>query len=233
MNGLRRTFLALYSLLLIAAAAGVAVLAWNEDEKLDLNVSDLNISAAITSTDSLQWALTALMVAIGLLGLMTFLLAVAKSAQTGSTLRMRQADGGTVEVSNEAIETLLRDELEQLPEVRRVAPKVRLAGGAVETSLDAWIEPSASIAHATTVLGQGVAGVLRDQVGVTNVRRPAIRIHYDEVAARPVPGRTKPQAPAPAPIDFDSPRTQPATTMQPVTAAGPEPGPDEDRPANE
>ena len=95
-----------------------------------------------------------------------------EGSQGRSTLRMKQADGGTVEVSNEAIENLLRDELEQLPEVRRVAPKVRLAGGAVETSLDAWIEPSASIAHATTVLGQGVAGVLRDQVGVTNVRRP-------------------------------------------------------------
>jgi hypothetical protein len=232
MNGLRRTFLALYSLLVIGAAAGIGVMAWNQDQKLDLNVSDLNLTAAITSSDSLKWSLTALMVAISLLGVMTFLLAVAKTAESRSTLRMKQADGGTVEVSNDAIENLLRDELEQLPEVRRVAPKVRLAGGAVETSLDAWIEPSASIAHATTVLGQGVTGVLRDQVGVTNVRRPAIRIHYDEVSARPVPGRAKPQATV-APIDFDSPRTQPATTMQPATALGPEPEPDEDRPANE
>jgi hypothetical protein len=232
MNGLRRTFLALYSLLLIAAAAGIGVLAWNQDQKLDLNVSDLNLTAAITTDDSLKWSLTALMVAIGLLGVMTFLLAVAKTAESRSTLRMKQADGGTVEVSNEAIENLLRDELERLPEVRRVAPKVRLSGGAVETSLDAWIEPSASIAHATTVLGQGVAGVLRDQVGVTNVRRPAIRIHYDEVSARPVPGRTKPQAWAPG-IDFDSPQPQPTTTMQPAPAQGTEPLPDEDRPANE
>lgn len=231
MNGLRRTFLALYSLLLIGAAAGIGVLAWNQDQKLDLNASDLNLTASITSSDSLKWAVTAVVVAIGLLGVITFLLAVAKASADRSTLRMKQADGGTVEVSNDAIETLLRDELEQLPEVRRVSPKVRLAGGAVETNLDAWIEPSASIAHATTVLGQGVAGVLRDQVGVTNVRRPTIKIHYDEVAARPVPGRTKPQAGAP--IDFDSPRTQPPATMRTATVQGPEPGPDEDRPTNE
>ena len=47
MNGLRRTFLALYSLLLIAAAAGIGVLAWNQDRKLDVNVSDLNLTGAI------------------------------------------------------------------------------------------------------------------------------------------------------------------------------------------
>jgi len=249
MNGLRRTFLAVYSILLIAAAGGIIALAWNQDQQLDLEIGSLNLTSAIVSSDGAKWAATAVLGAVALLGLLTLVMAVSRgggrSASKG-TLRMRQADGGTVEVTGAAIENLLREELEQLPEVRRVDPRVRLAGGAIETSLEATIEPSASIAHATNLLSQGVANVLKEQVGVTNIRRPTIKINYEEMGARPVGTRgmeTMGTSPAgrrsiesedtpPRGLDFDAQKPQ-ASTMRPTTEHGQEPHSDEDRPAHD
>jgi len=218
MNGLRRVVLVLYSLLLIAACGGITALAWNQDRKLDLNAGNFNLQAFVASTDTARWYVTAILVVVAIVGLLTLLLAVMRSGSGSAkgSLRMRQADGGTLEVTTASIENLLRGELEQIPEVRSVNPRVRLAGGAVETSLDATIEPSASIAHATTVLAQGVANVLREQVGVTNVRRPNIRIHYDEANARPIP--VKAAAPTMPPPMAEQP--WPMAPQQPATAPG-------------
>ena len=193
MNGLRRALLVIYSLLLIAAAGGLIALVWNQDQKLDMNIGDFNFQAFATSTNGAKWIATIILAAIALIGFITLVIAVTRNTEGSGrkgTLRMKQTDGGTVEVTSSAIENLLRDELQRLPAVRNVIPRVRLgSGGAVDTNIDATIEPSASIAVATNELSQGVATVLRDQVGVTNVRRPSIRISYDDMNARPIRGQ--------------------------------------------
>lgn len=218
MNAVRRILLAFYSVLLLAAVGGLIALTWNQDQKLDLELADFNLEAFVNASDGAKWAATAALAGIALFGFLTLLAAILRPSKAASrgTLRMKQADGGAVVVTASAIETLLRDELERLPEIRRVTPTVRVSSGAVDTHLDATIEPSASIAHATRVLGDGVATVLKDQVGVTSVRRPTIRISYDELAARPagtVPGprfeqETRPLYPATV--------TGPAHTEQPA-----------------
>jgi hypothetical protein len=202
MNGLRRALLILYSLLLIAAAGGLIALAWTQDKKLDIKVQSFNLQALVSSSDNAKYLATAAFGAIALVGLITLIVAVLRDGGGGTskgTLRMRQADGGTVEVTAVAIENLLRDELGRLPEIRRVTAKVRLNAGAVDTFLDATIEPSASISHVTAVLGEGVASVLRDQVGVTNIRRPSVRINYGEMNAGPVTSAPRGSGAAPLP----------------------------------
>jgi hypothetical protein len=211
MNAIRRILLVFYSVLLLAATGGLIALTWNQDKKLDLEVADFNLQAFVDASDGAKWAVTGILAGIALFGFLTLLAAIIRPSRASSrgTLRMKQADGGTVVVTASAIETLLRDELERLPEIRRVSPTVRVASGAVDTHLEATIEPSASIAHATRVLGDGVAAVLKDQVGVTSVRRPTIRISYDELAARPagtVPGpRREPEAPPAYPATVAGP----------------------------
>jgi len=198
MNGFRRFLLVIYSVALIAAAAGIGALAWNDDEQLDLDIGELNMQAFIDASDDAKWALTAVLAGVALLGVITLLIAVwphREKASSKSTLRMKQADGGTVEVTAGAIESLLKDELELLPEVSTVTPHVKLVGGAVETYLEAEIHPSTSIAHATRVLGSGVENVLKENIGVTSVRKPVIRITYDDLAVRPIAtSRMRPQA---------------------------------------
>lgn len=213
MNALRRILLVFYSLLVIAAVGGLIGLAWNQDRKLDLAIGELNVQAFITSDDNTKYAFTAVCAAFALFGLFTLVAAVVRPAKAHSsgTLRMRQADGGSVEVTAVAVENLLREEFETYPEVRSVRPLVRLNNGVVETHLDAVIEPSASIASVTTVLGQGVASVLRDQIGVTNVKRPSIKITYDESAARPSNGPAR-QKGTSRPIMRDDVDSPPAPT---------------------
>jgi hypothetical protein len=123
-------------------------------------------------------------------------------------LRMRQEDGGSVEVSSGAIEALLREELEQLPDVRSADPRVRVSGGAVESVLILFAEPSANISNLTNEASRRTIETLKEQVGVSNVRRPVVRINYDQMVtkrARDDRGH-KPQA---------APRTMPPAA-QPV-----------------
>lgn len=200
MNALSRVVLAVYSLLWVAACAGIGVLLWNDDQMLDLEARGVNLRAFFTATDAdlERGVLTAGLALAGVLGVLTLLLAFRRQGPSRGTLRMRQQDGGVVEVTAVAIESLLKGELEQLPEVTEALVKVRLSGGAVDTDISALIEPSASIAHVTAAVGQTTAAVLRDQVGVTAVRRPTVHIRYDEIQARPVRVESRGAPPRPA-----------------------------------
>ncbi len=226
MNAVRRLLLALYSLVFLAAIGGVVALAWNQNEQLDLNIGDLNMQAFVDATDDAKYALTAVLAGLALVALITLLIAVwpkRSGYSSKGTMRIRQADGGTVEVTAAAIESLLRGELEALPEVRSASPRVKLSGGAVDTYLDANIEPSASISQATKLLGSTVEEVLREHVGVTAIRRPVIRITYDEMGVRPAGAYRKPVAPPAGgyhstayPDPTDTPRAMaPETQMKP------------------
>lgn len=188
MNVVRRVLLAIYSLLLLAAVGGLAGLAWNQDQQLDLTIDQFNLQGFVDASDGAKWIFTGVLAAVGLVALITLLMAVwpkRSGYSSKGTLRIKQADGGTVEVTAGAIESLLRGELEALPEVRSATPRVRLSGGAVDTYLDANVEPSASIAQATKLITKTVEDTLRDHVGVTAVRRPVIRVTYDEMGVRP------------------------------------------------
>ena len=219
MNALRRILLAFYSVLLLAATGGIIALAWNQDKKLDLEAGGVDMEAFIVASDGARWGGTAVLAGIGLFGFVTLVVAFMRVSGTRGTLRLKQTDGGTVEVTAGNIETLLREELELLPEVRRVVPHVRVRSGVVDTHLDATIEPSASIAHATSLLGEGVATVLREQVGVTTIRRPTIRINYEEMAVRPV-GAARKQEP------LETRYRTAATASGPVVASQAAPAPD-------
>ena len=133
MNVLRRVLLAAYSIVLVASAGGMVVLAWNQDQKLDLKVRHLNLQAFITSSSSEKWALILLMGLIVLFGLLSLVVAFIQGGSSDSdrSLRLHQTDGGTVEITASALEALLRDQLEALPLISRASPKVRLRAGAV------------------------------------------------------------------------------------------------------
>ncbi|MEX0782212.1 MAG: alkaline shock response membrane anchor protein AmaP [Dehalococcoidia bacterium] len=202
---LRRMLLALYSLLFIAACGGLIGLVWNEDQKLDINLADgdFNLEGFITANDTWQvFATTALGLLI-LFGLWTLLMALlpAGSARSSGMLRLKQANGGTVEVTSQALERLVRDELEALPEVRQAIPRVKASGGSVDTHALVVIEQQASIAHVTSVVNDTVTRAFKEQVGVTNVKRPNIRISYEPVKGQPISDRdmrydsTRPVAP--------------------------------------
>ncbi len=209
MQALIRFFLVVYSLLLMAACAGLGVLAWNDNEKLDLNAGDFNLQAFVDATDSAKWAFTAILAGIGLIGLLTLLLAFSRTGmRSGGALRLRQEDGGTVEVGAQALQSLLRDELERIPDVRSADPRVRVDGNAVDSMLNLTVEPGANIAHVTNEAAHATMQTLREQIGASNVRRPSVRITYEGAGGMGAPRapRPKPQAQPTTVVAAPSPR---------------------------
>ncbi len=220
----RRILLALYSLVFIAACGGLIGLIWNENEKLDLDINnDFNLQAFITATDSAQTLATAVLGVLIVFGLWTLLMALLPSGSRGSSgmLRLKQSDGGTVEMSAQALERLVREEIESLAEVRQAVPRVRVSGGAVETDALVVIDSAASVAHVTTVVNDAINRAFKEQVGVTNVKRPSIRISYD-----PVKGQPMGEGESVRRMDPQRPISPPRATDPSDPVSWPEPPPD-------
>lgn len=243
---LRRALLALYSLLFIAACGGLIGLVWNEDQKLDIDLADgdLAMEAFIAANDTWKVLATTVLALLILFGLWTLLMSLLPmgAARSSGMLRLKQANGGTVEVTSGALERLVRDELEALPEVRQAIPRVKAGGGSVETDALVVIDQQASIAHVTSVVNDAVTRAFKQQVGVTNVKRPNIRISYEPVKGQPITDgarfdSTRPMAPPPReegeePVTWPSPPPDVARAEAPDRPDAPDPWGSEQRPAN-
>ncbi len=203
MNLARRGLLFLFGAFWIAAATSLIILAWNSDEMIDVDVKDFTLQAFVEVGDAERWGMTLVVGALALVGVAALLVAVlpGRTRVGRGLLRLRQSDGGVVEVSNEALEGLLVDELEQLAEVRNASAAIRVRSGAISTDLDLVVAPGARIADVTSVVGTRLTEVFRDQVGVANVHRPLVRIAYDSgvAGASPRPGAVSAPAPLPPP----------------------------------
>lgn len=239
---LRRVLLVFYSLLFIAACGGLIGLTWNEDQQLDLNIGDgdYNLLASVTASDAAQILATTILAVLIVFGLWTLLVALlpASGGSSSGLLRLRQADGGTVEVSAQALERLVSDELEALPEVRQAVPRVRVSGGAIDTDVLTVIDQQASIAHVTSLVTDTLNRAYKEQVGVTNVKRPNIRISYDPIKGRPISdgarySEPRPVAPPPPSVNTTEAVSWPPPPKDVVRHQPPESAPADPWPSND
>lgn len=199
MNLFNRTFLIIYSILLIAACAGLAVLAWNTGQMLDIEAGNFELQAFILTEGTDRWIFTAILGAVGLVGLVTLVTAVRpgrRAAVSGGNVRIRRDDGAVVDVDTNVIESMLREELERLDQVRLASAVVSTRKDVVESDITVTIQPYASIADVTDDILDATADVVRNQVGVEKVRRPTLHITYDEIEARPATMHRRPSRPA-------------------------------------
>jgi hypothetical protein len=97
-------------------------------------------------------------------------------------------------------------------------------GQAVDPTIMVAIEPSASIAHVTSMVSRVTADVLREQVGVTDVKRPAVRVTYDDLAVRPVRGG-RPAPPELPPLREEQLPPPPLPASSPSILGSPTPPP--------
>jgi hypothetical protein len=183
MNSARRAFLALFSLAVIAACAGLLMLAWG-DRQLDLSSGNWHATGAIATGGNARVLFTVICGAVIALALAGLVAAVAPDRDgRRESLRLNQADGSKVRISPEALERLLREQLERLPEVVSAEPHVRLRGRMLATRADVAIRPGTSIAHATSEVANTTSQVYRELVGVTSADRPEISVHYADPSA--------------------------------------------------
>lgn len=236
MNVFNRTFLGIYSLLWFAACVGLIAMAWNTNQKLDINVGTFHLEAFILSETSDRWIFTAGVGALGLIGLVTFFSAFRSSRPKQSgTVRVRRRSGASVDVTTEVVESLVRDKLEALPHIRQATPLIRSRGDVVETDITVSIDTLASISDVTDRVMDTTRQVLKQEVGADQIRRPVVHITYEELDARPA-GRLRPQAtprfqddelpaPPPRPGSGDARPVSLTTTPDPPREGNPLPPP--------
>lgn len=194
MTTLQRWLLVFYSSVLIAVCAALALLAWDQDRQLDVDLRGFRFVSSITSGDSEKAAFILLLWVIAMFGVITMLVAVFPAGKPKrGVFRLRQANGTVVEVSAESLESLLEDELERLPDVRQVWASVSMVSGVIQPDVTVVIEPSAHVAHVSAAVVHHTVETLKERVGLTYVNRPGIQVSYEEFAERP-PVAQKPAA---------------------------------------
>lgn len=180
-----RILLAVFSLGWIAVAGGLTALAWNDQQMLDINAGSFTSQAWIDADAIAKSLFSLIMAALMALGLAGFVLAfIRKSTTRSGVLRLKQAEGGIVEVPASALEALVVQALGEMDVIEHAEATVTLRGGTVATELDLTIGPGASISEVTAGATECLSDVLRDMVGVTNVRRPLVRIIIDGTLPR-------------------------------------------------
>lgn len=183
MNEGRRAFLALFSLLFIAALGGFIALAWRESGA-DVSAGDWNATGAIATSGTARLVFTVICGALMAVGLVALLMAVApdRHARRRESLRLNQADGSRMRITPEALEQLVRERLEVLPEVAAARPDVHMRGHALATDLEVAIVPGTNIAQASNDIVTTTMQAYRELVGVTAIDRPELSVRYADEA---------------------------------------------------
>jgi hypothetical protein len=186
MTRVGRVFLGVYSVLLVGAAGGLVAMAWRQDEKLDVVIGGFNLQAFIAAGETPQMVATVVLGLVGLLGVGTLALAfLAGPDEQRGLIRLPQAGGGFMEVPGATVTEMLQDELEQMPDVREARVGIHTDGKAVDVDIELLVISSASVGGVTADAGRAVLVTMRETFGVTAVRRPRVRLVYEEIAVRP------------------------------------------------
>ncbi len=238
MTVFNRLCLAVYSTLWILACMGLIALAWNTDQMLDLRAGDLNIQAFIDSTDDVRVAFTAMMLALALVGVVTFITAIIPQEPQGRMITVRGDRGAMTKVPVSSIEALLKRELESFNDIRSATVRVREQGGLISTDLYLAVAAGAHIADTEALASEVTQSVLQQRMGLATAQRPSVRATFDtttvsiartQAASPPPPSYTDNDEPLPA-IQWDSAETRtysrPRPTWRGETLLGPEDPPE-------
>jgi hypothetical protein len=197
MTGLQRSLLVAYGCALILLAAGVTALAWDSGSQLDVDLEQFRAVAFIDAEGSVRAAFTALMLVVALVGGVTVATALMRPAgPRARVVRLKTPAGDTVEITAEALERHLREELHQLPDVAEAWPRVRLGGGAVAADVTVIMHPDANLAFVSNAVAHTTVAYLREHAGTLAVHRPTVRVSAE---GSPAPGVSGPGASRAAP----------------------------------
>ena len=206
MSDLRRVALAIYSALALALCLGLVALAWDEGRQLDLDLGNFRLVSFIDAGTAAKWMFTVVLGLFAALAGLTFVLAAfPESRARRGTVQLKQPGGARIEVDTGTLETIVKEEVERLPDVRLAQARVRVEGNALETDLAMIVEHGANIAHVSAAAAHTAASALAGQTGEAEVRRPTVRVSYDSLAAIPIGAGPPPPPIAGSRLRFDTP----------------------------
>jgi hypothetical protein len=190
LDDLRRILLATLGILLALAAAGLVVMAWTPDRKLDIDLGGFDLEAFIDTAGWPRMAFTIVMGTIMGLGVSIFTLALwPDREEIRDYLLVRRPDGTVLRLDAPAIEAMVREAVEQLPDALTATPRARILRHSVELEIDVVTRPAAVVDYVASAVAHAADAVLRGQLFLDDVRRPQVRIRY---APREQPGNDRP-----------------------------------------
>lgn len=204
MNLLNR---ALVIFLLLSTIVLTAVLMVLPAQALDLSAQALQaLSAMITFNVQLGIVLLGVIVLI----LCFLLLWLELRAPTKRTVRVVRVEGGEAEMTTEAISQRLAYNIERLPEVVRVMPRVYPRGRAVEILLEVETGPEVHVPQKTAEIIHVAREVVEQRMGL-ELARVRVNIRHG-----PYTGRERPVMPAPPrPAEAEPVRRAPLSPSEP------------------
>jgi hypothetical protein len=204
LDDLRRILLASLGILLALAAAGLVIMAWTPDRKLDIDMGGFDLEAFIDTAGGARLAFTVVMGTFMGLGVSIFTLALwPDREEVRDYLLVRRPDGTVIRFDAPAIEAIVREAVEQLPDALTATPRARILRHTVELEVDVVTRPAAVVDHVAAAVAYAAEDVLREQLFLDDVRRPQVRIRYapreQEDLTRPpgVPAFAWPSIPEP------------------------------------
>ncbi|MFN2285649.1 MAG: alkaline shock response membrane anchor protein AmaP [Anaerolineae bacterium] len=126
-------------------------------------------------------------------------------------IRVQQVTGGMATISTDSITQQLAYQLDPIPGVLKVAPKVTAKGDKVRAIVDVEVAAGSDVPNLATELMEAVTTVLADNLGLQVYGQPEVRI---KVAASPTPVVKKPQPKKEKPAPETPHQTQPETPPQ-------------------
>ena len=135
-----------------------------------------------------------LAVIVNLVGLLFIVLEVRRPA--AKSIKVEQAAGGEVTLSVASIADQLKAEIDRLPEILQVKPKVSAKRKGVVVEVDAKIEAETGVPNKAERIVETIRHVVEQKMGLTLARPPKVNI---EAVRRASGARRGAERPAPPP----------------------------------
>lgn len=140
-------------------------------------------------------------------------------------IRVQQVTGGMATISTESITQQVAYQLDPIPGVLKVAPKINAKGDKVRAVVDVEVTAGSDVPKLATALMEAVTTVLADSLGLQVYGQPEVRI---KVAPSPTPVIKKPKPTVEKPASKESPQVLPEAPVEvpsPQEWTGPPPLP--------
>lgn len=204
MKAARQVALAIYSLCLVAFAALLIVLAWDDQTQLDIDLGGFRLVSFVDAGSLERWLFTGLMVLVAWLGILTLVLAVVRQGRpVRDRIMVTRPDGVRLEVTAAAAAGAVRSEVEMLPDVAGADAAAYFMDDAAHIAVDLTPQPWARLEHVPAAVNAAATRVLGERFNIPLGAPVDLRIQPAEGAAgyvrdrQPLPPRHPEDVPPP------------------------------------
>ncbi|MBI2906098.1 MAG: hypothetical protein HYX92_00435 [Chloroflexi bacterium] len=173
--------LLLVSIVFWLAVAAVVLLSPDELVSV-LKYSVLFLEANITLYTQLMVALLAVIVVLA----SALILVIELTPSTPSAVQLTQVASGVAMLTTDAIGQRIKHDMQALPEVHEVVPKVAARGRSVDITLELRTGPDSNVTKTSEEAGRLVRDSVEKNMGV-KIRRLLVNIHHEPYLASPQP----------------------------------------------